>query len=71
MTSPPIPIGPVPVVQPNCSFLIGTAISTAARYSRKISGQSRTVISAEATTADGPTPSTVRIVFQVPGKGKR
>jgi hypothetical protein len=33
--------------------------------------QSRIVISPEVTTADGPTPSTVKMAFQVPGKGKR
>jgi hypothetical protein len=33
--------------------------------------QLRIVMSAEVTTADGPMPSTVRMVFQVPGKGKR
>ena len=34
-------------------------------------GQSRMLISAEVTMADVPTPSTVRMVFQVPGTGKR
>lgn len=33
--------------------------------------QSLIVTSAVVTTADGPMPSTVRMVFQVPGNGKR
>jgi hypothetical protein len=36
-----------------------------------LSGQLRIVMSAVVTTADGPMPSTVRMVFHVPGKGKR